>query len=139
MHSTSGFFPLCGRPEPCHQPQTSSTASCRRLFLVGLGLSSGGPGALLAGTQVPLVASQLAELCVGTALCGLGHVALLDGAVGLGDGEEGQGSVGRGDDIAGVNVLAVTSLGLAGLAGEDNQAGLVGLEALDVGGKGLLG
>lgn len=127
--------------QPCchHRPRLPSSSSRdRRLLLVGLGLG-GIPDALLASALVPLVGSRLTEQCVGTALVGLGHVALLDGAVCVGDGREGQGGVDQGDDLAGVNVLAVTSLGLAGLAGEDNQASLVGLEALDVGGKGLLG
>lgn len=53
---------------------------------------------------------------------------------------DGEGSAeGRnGLDLAQVGVLAVTSLGLASLLGEDNQPFRVGLETGDVGGERLL-
>ena len=55
--------------------------------------------------------------------------------------DDGQGDARLGGDLLGGAVLlgAVAGLGLVALAGEDDQAGLVGLEALDVGGEGLLG
>lgn len=79
-----------------------------------------------------------AELAEGTALDRCGHVALLDlgDTGGLGDGE-GVGDEGDLLKLAGVG-LGLALLGVVALAGEDDQALLVGLEALDVGGEGLL-
>lgn len=82
----------------------------------------------------------MAEGDVGTALDGSGHVTLLDlldGDVGGGDGEDG-GDGGCLLDLGDVG-LGVTLLGGVGLAGEQDQALLVGLEAGDVDGQGLLG
>lgn len=82
----------------------------------------------------------MAEGDVGTTLDGGGDVALLDlldGEVGGGDGEGG-GDVGGLVDLGDVG-LGVTLLGGVGLAGEQDQALLVGLEAGDVDGQGLLG
>lgn len=87
------------------------------------------------------IGSGLAEGLVGTALDVLGEVALGD----LGEARSKRGtkteSGGNGlDGLAGLLVLGGVGLfDLVGLAGEDDQAGLVGLEALDIGGKGLLG
>lgn len=113
-----------------------------RLFLlVGLGLG-GLLGALLAGTLVALVGTLVAQLAVGTTLDGGGEVGLLDGldgGVGVDDGEGG-GVVGNGvGDGLELVLGGVALLGLVALLGEEDQALLVGLEALDVGGQGLLG
>ena len=79
----------------------------------------------------------LAVLLVGRAvLLGLGDLASLLLGIDLGDGEDSAGQLGGGRELGGSRV---TSLGLAGLAGEDNQLGLVGLEALNVELKRLLG
>ena len=69
-----------------------------------------------------------------------GNVALLDlleSDVGGSDGESGS-DVGDPLDLGDVG-LGVTLLGGVGSAGEEDEAILVGLEAGDVGGKGLLG
>lgn len=82
----------------------------------------------------------MAEGDVGAALDGGGHFTLLDlleGDVGGGDGEDG-GNVGGLVDLGEVG-LGVTLLGGVGLAGKQDQALLVGLEAGDVDGQGLLG
>ena len=86
-----------------------------------------------------LVAASLAESHVGTALDGSGHLALLDlldGDVGGSDGEDGGDVLGL-VDLGDVG-LGVTLLGSVALAGEEDQALLVGLEAGDVDGKRLL-
>jgi hypothetical protein len=113
--------------------------SSRRLFLVGLGLSLL-PGALLPLALLSLVASLEAQLGVGTTLDRLGHVALLDLVHALADGNNGERGGQGGDDLglADIDVLAVTTLGLASLAGEDDELLLVGLEAGDIGGQRLL-
>lgn len=85
------------------------------------------------------VAAGDTEGTVSTALNLGGDVALLDlldGKVGRGDGEGG-GDVGGAVDLGDVG-LGVTLLGGVGLAGEQDQALLVGLEAGDVDGQGLL-
>jgi hypothetical protein len=85
-----------------------------------------------------LVGSLEAELGVGATLDGLGDVGLADLVNALGDGGDGK-SGGQGlDGVADIDVLAVTRLGLAVLAGEENKLLLVGLEAGDVGGQRLL-
>ena len=76
---------------------------------------------LLEGRVVLLLLSDLASLLLGPD---------------LGDGEKGTGQLNGGVDISS---LSITRLGLASLAGEDNQLGLVGLEALNVELEGLLG
>ena len=86
-----------------------------------------------------LVAASLAESHVGTTLDGSGHLALLDlldGDVGGSDGEDGGDVLGL-VDLGDVG-LGVTLLGSVALAGEEDQALLVGLEAGDVDGKRLL-
>lgn len=108
------------------------------LFLGSLGLSLV-PDTLLTGTLVPRVASGNAQLRVSTTLNRFGHLALLDlleGDVGGGNGEGG----GDGGDLAqlGDVGLGVTLLGGVGLAGQQDQALLVGLETSDVGGEALL-
>lgn len=109
----------------------------RHLFLVGLSLSLL-PSALLLLAEVPLLGSGVAQLAVGTTLDRAGLLAGLDLEDALGDG--GREGGGNGRDGLGVldGVLAVTSLGLASLAGEDNETLLVGLEAGDVEGERLL-
>lgn len=85
------------------------------------------------------VAAGDTEGTVGTALNLGGDVALLDlldGEVGRGNGEGG-GEVGGAVDLGDVG-LGVTLLGGVGLAGEQDQALLVSLEAGDVDGQGLL-
>lgn len=89
-----------------------------------------------------LVGALVAQLAVGAALDGGGELGLLDGldgGVGVDDGEGG-GGVGGGAG-GGLELLlgGVALLGLVALLGEQDQALLVGLEALDVGGQGLLG
>lgn len=94
---------------------------------------------LLTGTGVARVAASLAESSVGTALNGSGHLALLDlldAKVGGSDGEDG-GDVAGLVDLGDVG-LGVALLGSVALAGEENQALLVGLEAGDVDGERLL-
>ena len=88
--------------------------------------------------MVALLGANLSELHVGTTLDLLGHVALLD----LGNGSrvrnDRESGSGRSHNVLDVGLLGVTGLGLAGLAGEDNETLLVGLEAGDVGSEGLL-
>jgi hypothetical protein len=109
------------------------------LFLGGLSLSRI-PRALLPGALRALDGAGVAQLHVGTALDGCGHVALLDLLDGLVGGGDGEGVRDQRNllNLAGVG-LGVALLGVVGLAGEDNEALLVGLEALDVGLEGLLG
>jgi hypothetical protein len=110
------------------------------LFLVGLGLGLV-LGPLFPYTLESSVTSSLAEEVVGASLDGSGHVALLDLGDTLADGDDGQcgADAGYGLGLAEVDILAVTSFGVLGaLAGEDDQAFLVGLETGDVGGEGLL-
>lgn len=121
------------------RPYSRADPAGHHLFLVGfrLGLVS---GSLVAATFQSRVTSRLAELGVGTALDRLGHLALLDLYDALAEGDDGKGrSKGRhGLGLGEVDVLAVTGLGVLGaLAGEDDQSGLVGLEAGDIGGQGL--
>lgn len=121
--------------------QSSSGSKDRdvlRLFLGSLGLGRVA-GALLLLAQVAGLGSRVAELAVSTALDGLGEVGLRDlgeAGGGLLDGEGG----GEGLDGLGLGEvdLGVALLDLVGAAGEDDEALLVGLEAGDVGGQGLL-
>lgn len=113
-----------------------------RLFLL-LGLGLGGLlGALLAGTGVALVGTLVAQLAESTTLDGGGEVGLLDlldGGVGV-DNREGSGGDGDGlGDSLELLLGRVALLGLVALLGEENQALGVSLEALNVGGQGLLG
>lgn len=111
--------------------------SSRRLFLVGLSLGLL-PSALLPLALLSLVGSLEAELGVGATLDGLGHVVLADLVDTLGGGLNGQSGGNGRDGVLDVGLLAVTRLGLATLAGEENELLLVGLEASDVEGKALL-
>lgn len=110
------------------------------LFLgssLGLGLL---PGPLLPLAGVALVAAGHAEGAVRAALQGCGEVVLADLGEARGDGLDGEGlgEVGDGGGLGEVGGR-VAVLGLAGLAGEQDQALLVGLQAGDVGGEALLG
>lgn len=112
------------------------------LFVLGslrLGLV---PGPLLPLAGVALVGALLAELAEGTTLDGSGHVGLLDLCDALVDTDDGEGGTGGGDALGGgleLLLRGVTLLGLVALLGEQNQAGGVGLEALDVGSERFLG
>ena len=108
------------------------------LRVLGLGL---GLGSLLPGTLVPGVGARESEFAE-SALLALGQVALLDLLEGVleadaaVDGDRGRDLLGDLALVLGqLDVLggAVELLVLAGLAGEQDQAGLVGLEARDVG------
>ncbi len=80
---------------------------------------------------------SLAEGGAGTILDGCGYVALLDLGDTLTDGDDGQGSADARDGLgpAEVDVLAVAGLGMLGaLAGQDDQALLVGRATSDIGG-----
>ncbi|GAW17536.1 hypothetical protein ANO14919_069940 [Xylariales sp. No.14919] len=121
-------------------PSGVSPIVSSRLFLVGLGLGLV-LGPLLPHTRQSRVASRLAESDVGTALDGCGDVALLDLGDTLADRDDRQRSADIRDGLgaAEVDVLAVAGLGVLGtLAGEDDQALLVGLKTGDIGGEGLL-
>lgn len=110
----------------------------RSLFLgrLGLGLV---PSTLVAGTLVSGVASGNAKLRVGTTLNTGGDLALADLGDTLGDVGDGQGSGDGGDLVQLGDVgLGVTLLGGVGLAGQEDEALLVGLEAGHVGGEALL-
>ena len=110
----------------------------RRLFLSSLGLGLL-PLALLAGALAALEGAGQAELPIGAALDGLGDVGLADLAEASGGGGDGQGGGDEVDLLDGGRVgLGVTLLRGVGAAGEDDEALLVGLEALDVDGEGLL-
>ena len=111
-----------------------------RLFLgsLGLGLVL---HTLLPDTHQAGVGPRLAEGLVGAALDVLGERALGDlaeaGSDGLRDAERGAEAL---CGLAGLLVLGgVGLLGLVGLAREHDKAGLVLLQALDVGGEALLG
>lgn len=112
------------------------------LFVLGslrLGLV---PGPLLPLASVALVGALGTQLAESTALDGCGHVGLLDLGDGLVDAGNGESGTGGGDALGGGLELLlgrVALLGLVALLGEQDQAGGVGLEALDVGGEGLLG
>lgn len=111
--------------------------SSNRLFLVGLGLSLLTETLLLLA-EIPLLGSGITKLAVSTTLDRAGLLAGLDLVDTINDG--GGESRCNGRDSLGVlnGVLAVTSLGLTALAGEDDEALLVGLEAGNVEGQGLL-
>jgi hypothetical protein len=105
---------------------------------IGLILSS-----LVTRTLVSSLAPGITELSVSTTLNWSWHLALLD----LGDGNcwgNGESSAGALDVVtlkSGSDIL-LGSIGLGGLASlswEKDKAGLVSLQALDVGGKGLDG
>ena len=109
---------------PLSNPATSTFLFLSRL---GLGLLL---GPLLPNTAQPRVAAGLPQSRVGTTLDGGGQVALLDLSDALGEGSDGEGDADVGDGGAEI-------LGLSALAGEDDQALLVGLETGDIGGEGL--
>ena len=117
-----------------------STTTEHRLFLGALGLRLVAD-TLLPGTLQAGVGPRLAEGLVGTTLDVLGELALGDLGEGsgnrLGDAEGGADAL---CGLGGLLVLGGIGLGdLVGLAGEDNQASLVLLKALDVDGEALLG
>lgn len=89
-----------------------------------------------------LVGTLVAQLAVGATLDGGGELGLLDGLDGGVGVDDGEGGGGVGDGVGdGLELVlgGVALLGLVALLGEEDQALLVGLEALDVGGQGLLG
>jgi hypothetical protein len=105
-------------------------------LLVGLGL-----GALLADTDKAGLGASVAELAVGVLGGGvLGDLLLGDNSLVV-DGESG---VGEENVVAVADSLDLLGAGLAllgglGVAGEEDKALLVGLQALNVGLEGLLG
>lgn len=111
-----------------------------RLLLLRLLSLSLSLGSLLPHTGISSLTPQLSQLLVRTLLT-LGQITALDlreamGQSGTGiDGESrsdlGDGVLGGGLDLVGG---AVQFLVLAGFAGEEDQAGFVGLETGDVGG-----
>lgn len=112
------------------------------LFLLGSSLVLLSGGTLGAGTGVALLSALVAEEPVGI----LGRLIVGDGALfernTVVDGQDAGG--GRDDVLAllgGLDVLggSITALGLAIAAGEEDEALLVLLEALDVGLEALLG
>ena len=124
------------------RPARNKPVNFRCLFLLlSLGLS-GLTSTLLTSTSVALVRTSDTQLAESTALDGSGHVRLANLLDGLVNGDDGEGSGGLGDGVLsnGLDVLlgGVTLLGLVALLGEEDQAAGVGLEALDVGGEGLL-
>lgn len=111
------------------------------LFLLVLGLLSLKSSTLGASTSVALLGALVTEDTVGV-LGGLvvGDVALLEDS----DVLDGEGSGVGGDAVGGLGSLDVLGGGVAGLglavaAGEEDEALLVLLEALDVGLEALLG
>lgn len=95
-------------------------------------------GPLLPLAGVALVGALHAELAEGAALDGGRQVGLLDLGDGLVDADDGESGAGVGDALGGGLELLlgrVALLGLVALLGEQDQAGGVGLEALDVGGE----
>lgn len=116
-------------------------------LLLSLGLST-----LLTGTLVAGLGAGLTEAAVGSLLT-LGEVFALDLGDSLGGGDvlDGEGGVDAGDEalglalsegsLGGVDLLGrrVELLELTALAGEEDQASLVVLEAGDIGDEGLLG
>ena len=111
-----------------------------RLFLSVGSLLSLGLGALLAGAGETGLAADVAELAVGSLLTGVVGELALDNLGLVLDGEGGGGLLnevllGRLDLLS----RGVTLLGGLAVAGEQDDAAAVGLQALDVGGKRLLG
>lgn len=114
------------------------------LFLSSLSLLSSSLGALLTDTDQAGVRAGVAQ-CTESRLLAGGHVGLGDGGDGVlwCDVEDGE----SGTDVldttgsGGLNLLwrRVKLLVLTSLAGEENQAALVGLETSDIGGQRLLG
>lgn len=113
------------------------------LFLLGGSLLLLSGGTLSASTSVALLSAGIAEEPVG--VLG-GRLVVADGALlesnTVVDGQDGGSG---GDDVlallGSLNVLggSITALGLAVAAGEEDEALLVLLEALDVGLEALLG
>eukprot|EP01084_Bolivina_argentea_P086974 157153_1 len=106
-------------------------------------LASGGFLVLLGDAALALapelgVNAELLDLGVDLGVLLLaGDLASLDAA---GRGDDGEGHLGGNLDGGGASLsVGVTSLGLGGLAGEDNKLGLVELEAVEVGVEVLLG
>lgn len=148
---------------PCHStlisdPKTdpiiiiSTSRELTHLFLGGGLLLSLGLGALLALATVTGLGAGVTQTAVGSLLTG-GHRVTLDLGDGLGESGvvDGEGSADAGGDaltlavsesgLDGLDVLGggVQLLELTALAGEEDQAGLVVLEAGDVLDQGLLG
>lgn len=130
-----------------HQPIKRKTrlpmtfTSCV-LLLLSLLLLSLLPSPLLPLAGVAVVGALVAQLAESTTLDGLGQLGLLDLGNGRGDGGNGEGSARREDGVLnGLEVLlgGVGLLGLVGLLGEEDEAGGVSLQALNVGSEGLLG
>lgn len=112
------------------------------LLLLSLLLLSLLPGPLLPLAGVALVGALVTQLAESTTLDGLGQLGLLDLGNGRGNGGNGEGGARREDGVLnGLEVLlgGVGLLGLVGLLGEEDEAGGVSLQALDVGSEGLLG
>lgn len=118
----------------------NNTSWTSRLLLL-LGLLGGSLGALLADTDKTGLGARVAELAVSLLLGGVvGELALLDDDLVV-DGKSGVAELDVLALLGGLDLLGrgVTLLGGLGLAGEEDEALAVGLEALDVGLQGLLG
>ena len=114
---------------PGHAPPAfSNAAHVLLLSRLSLGLLL---GPLLPDTAQSRVAPGLPQGSVGTTLDRGGKVALLDLGNGVGQRVDGEGGAEFGNSGAEI-------LGLSALAGEDDQALLVGLKTGDIGGEGLL-
>ena len=111
-----------------------------RLFLSVGSLLSLGLGALLAGTGETGLAADVTELAVSVLLTGVVGELALDN---LGLVLDGEGNVGLLDKVllGSLDLVGrgVTLLGGLAVAGEEDNAAAVGLQALDVGDKRLLG
>lgn len=111
-----------------------------RLFLLGLLLLGLGLGALLALADEASLRAGVTESAVGVLGGGVvGELAGLDGDLVV----DGEGLVGELDVLTllgGLDLLSggLTLLGGLGVAGEEDEALLVSLQALDVGLEGLL-
>ena len=114
---------LLGTPPPF-----SNAAHVLLLSRLSLGLLL---GPLLPDTAQSRVAPGLPQGGVGTTLDRGGKVALLNLGNGVGQRVDGEGGAEFGNGGAEI-------LGLSALAGEDDQALLVGLKTGDIGGEGLL-
>ena len=114
---------------PGHAPLAfSNAAHVLLLSRLSLGLLL---GPLLPDTAQSRVAPGLPQGSVGTTLDRGGKVALLNLGNGVGQRVDGEGGAEFGNGGAEI-------LGLSALAGEDDQALLVGLKTGDIGGEGLL-
>ncbi len=110
------------------QQRKRANRSCH-LFLSSSGLISLLSRTLLTLSEISGLASCVTQLSVCTSLDSLWHITLadlLDGCVGVNDWDPGTD---RCDGLGVLNLLlgSVTLLVLTQLAGEENEAGLVGL------------